>query len=159
MRYYKGHTILCQSYFTFFVKLLIRSIIFFFQSHISYGIPGLQVSQSTTVLVFHPSFLRGGGGGNIDASFKKKDLFYWMKGEKKTGTWWHAPCCYFKLVWWICYFISTRKISLLLGKVEFCVVMTVNIHIWKVKWKKIKRNLWNKTKTQDVCLACFMLVL
>lgn len=58
-----------------------------------------------------------------------------LNERKKTGTWQHASCCSFNLVWWLCYFISTRK-YLLLGKVEFCVVMTVNIHIWKVKWKK-----------------------
>lgn len=141
MRYYKGHTFLCQS--------------FSFQSLISFGISGVQVSQSTTVLCF----ISLPSGRETYWSFSKKTINEWQK--KKTGTWQHAPCWSFNLVWWIyCYFISTRKkISLLLGQVEFCVVMTVNIHIWKAKWKKIKRNLWNKMKTQDVCSACFMLAL
>lgn len=59
-------------------------------------------------------------------------------------------------------FYINKKKSLLSGKVELCVVLTVNIHIWKVKWKKIKeiyeiKKKTNKKKTQDVCLACFML--
>lgn len=72
MRYYKGHAFLCQSYFTLF--LLIRSISCLFgffssQCHISYRIPGAQVSQSTIVLVFHPIFLWG--GRSTDASLNK----------------------------------------------------------------------------------------
>lgn len=63
----------------------------------------------TTVLVFHLRFSN-----------------YSVK-EKETGTWQHASCCSFNLEK-ICYFISTWK-YLLLSKVEFCVVLTVNIHI------------------------------
>lgn len=67
----------------FFFFLLIRSISFHFQSHISYGIPGVQASWSTTVLVFHLSFLWRGRAK--DASLKKKKDNYSME-EKETGT-------------------------------------------------------------------------
>lgn len=74
LRYYKGHTFLCQSNFTLFFPSVDQThlfcFFFCFQSHISHGIPGAQVSQITTVLVFHPFFLRGGRA--TDASLEKK---------------------------------------------------------------------------------------
>ena len=99
--------------FTSFFFLVNQKRLFFvfFPNHISYGISGAQVSPSTTVLVFHPSFLRG---RDTRCFLKKKKTIISMNErrwkKKTTGTWWHAPCCSFNLVWWIyCYFISTRK--------------------------------------------------
>lgn len=70
MRYYKG-LISLPILFHYFVMNQKR---YFFQSHISYGIPGVQVSQSAAVLVFHPSFCRG--GRDTDASLKRKDNYF-----------------------------------------------------------------------------------
>lgn len=76
-----------------------------------------------------------------------------FKKKKKTGTWQQAPCCTFNLVWWVyCYFISTEK-NLLLSKVEFCVVMTVNIHIWKAKWKKKSKGIYEIKVKHMTCLG------
>lgn len=72
MRYYKGHTFLCQSYFTllFLINWKHFSPITFHMG--SWCTPGVQVSQSTTVL--HPSFLQG--GRDTDASLRKKDNYF-----------------------------------------------------------------------------------
>lgn len=72
MRYYKGHTFLCQSYFfLLYFCLLIKSIIFF-SNHTFHM--GSLVSQSTAVLVLQPSSCRG--GRDTDASLKRKDNYF-----------------------------------------------------------------------------------
>lgn len=83
MRYYKGHMFLCQSYFNFFFLCFFffnNQALFFFQSHISYGIPGLQVS--TAPLCFIPLSFEEGEMLMLLLK-KKRQLFHWMKGKKQ----------------------------------------------------------------------------
>lgn len=107
----------------------------------------LQVSQHDWTLSFRTL---APTGGELQMLLLKRQFNEWTNlNNRGLDDMLHAVS--FHLVWWIdCYFIST-KISLLLGKVTFCVVLTVNIHIWKVKWKKKTRNLRNKTNPQRVC--------
>lgn len=133
LRYYNGHISLPISFHTclfYFVKnILIFKTTFIWAPWYT----GLPEHHCPCVSTPYPL-----GRGSYWCFLKKDNYFdEWNENGKKTGTWQHAPCCSFNLVWWIyCYFISTRK-YLLLGKVDFCVVLTVNIHIWKVKMEKI----------------------
>lgn len=94
--------------FFLFVFERIKLSFFLFQSHISHGIPRVSslnsLKRGEKLALLKKIIIK------INNEMNRK-LFQWMGGEKKkTGTWWHAPCCSFNLVWRIyCYFISTRK--------------------------------------------------
>jgi hypothetical protein len=90
--------ILFQSFFA-----LIRRIVHLW-SHFHHGVLGGQGPQSSAVLHL---ILRS--WGEVADACLKKTITSTNERRKTTGTWWHAPCCSFNLVW--IYFISVKRKS------------------------------------------------
>lgn len=85
MRYYKGHTFLCQSYTLFFVLFCFGKSeeLVYFSIMLSYGLPVYRSPRTLLSLHFNP--LSCGEGELPMLRLKKEKTIISMNGRKKQG--------------------------------------------------------------------------